>query len=66
MKMEMRIPRVDFINIRSDEELNKKVDDCNTDPSIAIQQMQWMIKNAQEYGYQREGDSWILIDEYSG
>ncbi len=66
MKMEMRIPRVDFINIRSDEELNKKVDDWNTDPSIAIQQMQWMIKNAQEYGYQREGDSWILIDEYSG
>ncbi|MBL7162252.1 MAG: hypothetical protein ISS57_06575 [Anaerolineales bacterium] len=65
MKMEMRIPRIDFINIRPDAELSGKVDDWNADPSIAIQQMQWMIENAQEYGYQREGDSWILNDEYS-
>ena len=65
MKVEMGIARVDFINIRSDAELSRKVDDWNTDPSIAIQQMQWMIKNAQEYGYQREGDSWILVDKYS-
>ena len=65
IKMEMGIPRVDFININHDAQLSKQVDDWNADPSIAIQQMQWMIKNAGEYGYQRKGDSWILNDEQS-
>lgn len=66
LKLEEGIPRVDFINIHPDMELSEKVDDWNADPSIAIQQMQWMIENAQSYGYHREGDSWVLTDKQSG
>ncbi len=61
IKLEMGIPHVEFIKIQPNMELSEKVDDWNADPSIAIQQMQWMIKNAQEYGYKQEDDSWILI-----
>ncbi len=65
MKVEMGIPRIDFINIRPDAEISRRVNDWNNDPSNAIQQMQWMIMNAEKYGYQREGDSWIKIDKHS-
>lgn len=62
IKLEAKIPRVDFINIHSDMELNKKVDNWYEDLSVAIQQLHWMQENAHRYGYHRDGDSWILID----
>src|SRR5512135_540306 len=46
IKLEAKIPRIDFININADMKPSEKTSNWYEDPSAAIQQLHWMQENA--------------------
>ena len=57
-QLEGKVGRVDFVQMDVDEVLHQAK---NEDMSIPVFLAHWMQENAEEHGYQREGNSWILI-----
>jgi hypothetical protein len=60
IKLESKIPRIDFVGLNA-----KMLDqwDHNTADvraPIYIRQMQWLKENAKNYGYEQNGNSWVL------
>jgi len=62
MRMEIasRIPRIDFVGVNVDELLLNSSGKPEEQAPIPVRQALWLQRNANQFGYEKSGNSWTL------
>ncbi len=60
MEVESKIPRIDFVHANADELVQEWSGKPEEQAPLHVRQMLWLIANAEKFGYQQSGNSWIL------
>ncbi len=60
MEVESKIPRIDFVGANVDDLLREWSSKPQDQAPVHVRQIQWLNDNAASFGYQRNGNSWIL------
>jgi hypothetical protein len=59
-KIESKIPRIDFVKVDVDALFEEWKSKPNTQAPIYVRLILWLKNNASTYGYEQNGNSWIL------
>jgi hypothetical protein len=57
--MESKTPIIKFVYMDVDAALNTYEGVPDPEVPIRVRELRWIIDHADEYGYKREGNSWI-------
>ena len=60
IEMETKISQIDFVNVNADDVLQEWSGRPHDQAPIYVRLMLWLKENAQGYGYEQSGNSWIL------
>lgn len=60
MEMEARISRIDFVNVNVEKLAPEWGNKPKEQAPVYVKQIVWLKANAQKFGYQQSGNSWVL------
>lgn len=59
-QLQSGVERIDFVSGDVDAILKDFIDIPDVDVPYRVMEIRWLIKNADNYGYTKVGNSWIL------
>ena len=59
-QIEAKIPRIDFVKVDVDKLFEEWKTKSNTEAPIHVRLLIWLKNNASTYGYEQDGNSWVL------